>query len=359
MIGTRYDVLLQQPASTQQVAMPMSRRRRKQTNDINPKMVSHVENMRPRTRRTTVSSASAAHNTHSTKDGRRGQPNIRRRRPSPMFLITTLQECKAAVKQLSQKKYIALDLEGVRLSRHGRVCLVQMASLDAVYLFDIVARGKNDWALARQMFYYGGLKELMENDQITKVMHDCRHDSDALYNQFGVKLENVLDTQVLFSVLRKVRGMEVGLPVSLKTLLKKFAGLTEEDLQVKSAVKESMRGEDDFWLKRPLSQQAKQYSRLDVEYLLPVSELLTRYVRSTDEKGWKEVLEGSAAYTSVYRDDADGPRKAQLQYEKLARVARRQRAAFEKKKRVEAHQSADPLRQFTFDQGRILKALET
>lgn len=40
------------------------------------------------------------------------------------------------------------------------------------------------------------LKSILEDVNVTKVMHDCRQDSAALFYQFGIKLQNVLDTQV-------------------------------------------------------------------------------------------------------------------------------------------------------------------
>lgn len=40
------------------------------------------------------------------------------------------------------------------------------------------------------------LKDILEDKSVTKVMHDCRQDSAALFYQFGIKLKNVLDTQV-------------------------------------------------------------------------------------------------------------------------------------------------------------------
>lgn len=44
------------------------------------------------------------------------------------------------------------------------------------------------------------LKSILEDLNVTKVMHDCRQDSAALFYQFGIKLHNVLDTQVLMLV---------------------------------------------------------------------------------------------------------------------------------------------------------------
>lgn len=269
--------------------------------------------------------------------------------------MDTLEGAVKAVATLSKFQRVAVDCEGVQLSRTGRLCLVQIAGPDVVYFFDVVGRGDVGWG--RLLFEKGGLKGLLESEDVWKVMHDCRHDSDALFHQFGVRLAPVIDTQVVFSVLRKARGMPEGLPVSMKTLLKKFAGATEEQLEVKNAVKESMRGDGDFWLKRPLPKQALVYARLDVEHLLFLTDLLGKYIHSADQTAWARVLEGSSEYVAVFRDDEHGPRKAAEQYEQMARVARRQRRAFEKNKRVELHHRSDPMKRFAFDHVRILQSL--
>lgn len=40
------------------------------------------------------------------------------------------------------------------------------------------------------------LKAILEDDTVVKVMHDCRHDSAALWYQKGIKIRNIFDTQV-------------------------------------------------------------------------------------------------------------------------------------------------------------------
>ncbi|PXF46559.1 piRNA biogenesis protein EXD1 [Gracilariopsis chorda] len=281
-------------------------------------------------------------------------PDQTRRHPPPLTYVTTLEECARAVSSLSEFNRIAVDCEGVALSRTGRLCLLQLASPNHLYLIDLV-RDEPDHA--RAMFEQGGLKHLLQNPKVYKVIHDCRHDSDALYHQFGVKLAAVIDTQVVFAVLRKARGMPEGLPVSLKTLLKKFTSATEDELGMKNAIKTSMQGDDDFWLRRPLSQEALQYARLDVEHLLSITSTLSRYIRTADPNAWKIVLKRSQFHVTVFRDDEHGPRKAQQQYEHMARIARRQRLAFTAEKRIEKLRATDPLRSFTFDRSLVVQLM--
>lgn len=288
---------------------------------------------------------------------RRSATHPRRRRPLPMLYVDNLSACRDAVNKLSLCARIAVDCEGVALSRTGRLCLLQVASQESIYVFDLIGPDATNTAFANAFFDAGGLKDLLESTDVCKVTHDCRHDSDALFHQFGVKLGPVIDTQVVFSVLRRVRGMPQGLPVSMKTLLRKFSGASEEELTMKNAIKDTMQENGDFWINRPLSHQALQYARLDVEYLLSITHLLAKYIDGADKEGWQTVLQESQEYLTVFRDDEDGPRKAQQQYEQMARVARRQRVAHEHIKRIERHQSSDPMRKFEFDHTLVLQAL--
>ena len=71
---------------------------------------------------------------------------------------------------------------------YGNVCL-QVCDNHTCYLFDMLQPDKD-------VLRY--LKAILEGGSVTKVIHDCRQDSAALYYQFGIKLQNVLDTQVCF-----------------------------------------------------------------------------------------------------------------------------------------------------------------
>jgi ribonuclease D len=44
----------------------------------------------------------------------------------------------------------------------------------------------------------------LQDPQVVKVMHDCRADSDALFHQHNVAIDNVFDTQVAHALHEKV-----------------------------------------------------------------------------------------------------------------------------------------------------------
>uniref|UniRef100_A0A0A9DZT7 3'-5' exonuclease domain-containing protein n=1 Tax=Arundo donax TaxID=35708 RepID=A0A0A9DZT7_ARUDO len=74
---------------------------------------------------------------------------------------------------------------------------MQLAFLDAVYLVDAIEGGKE---------LIQSCKPALESDHIIKVIHDCKRDSEALYFQFGIKLHNVVDTQIAYSLIEEQEG---------------------------------------------------------------------------------------------------------------------------------------------------------
>jgi len=77
------------------------------------------------------------------------------------------------------------------------VLILQLAFPDAVYLVDAIEGGKE---------LIEACKPALESDHITKVIHDCKRDSEALYFQFGIKLHNVMDTQIAYSLIEEQEG---------------------------------------------------------------------------------------------------------------------------------------------------------
>jgi len=85
---------------------------------------------------------------------------------------------------------ISLDLEGVYLSKRGVISLLQIFDGKAVYVFDVLL-------LKDKLFVEGGyLRNVLSSTSVTKIMFDCRKDCEALYHQYGVKLDNVIDVQM-------------------------------------------------------------------------------------------------------------------------------------------------------------------
>ena len=58
----------------------------------------------------------------------------------------------------------------------------------------------------KEVFTDGGLKDIIESEEILKLAYDVRMDSDALFHQHDVVLKNVLDLQLLDIAIRRAAG---------------------------------------------------------------------------------------------------------------------------------------------------------
>ncbi|KAG1714943.1 piRNA biogenesis protein EXD1 [Nymphon striatum] len=101
------------------------------------------------------------------------------------------------------------------------------------------------------------------------VMHDCRNDSAALQNQYGVTLNNVFDTQAAHCAIQQ---QETGKPVykvknvSLNTLCNTYGGVLNPK---REQLKKIYRKDPKYWSRRPLSDDMMLYAAYNVIALVP------------------------------------------------------------------------------------------
>ncbi|XP_008654563.1 uncharacterized protein [Zea mays] len=166
----------------------------------------------------------------------------------------------------AQKLVIGFDCEGVDLCRNGALCIMQLAFPDAVYLVDAIEGGKE---------LIQACKPALESDHITKVIHDCKRDSEALYFQFGIKLHNVMDTQIAYSLIeeqeqegKKMTSDDYNY-ISFVSLLadKRYCGILYPE---KEEVRTLLRQDPNFWTIRPLSDMMVRAATDDVRFLLSI-----------------------------------------------------------------------------------------
>ncbi|XP_052776796.1 uncharacterized protein LOC128214394 [Mya arenaria] len=177
---------------------------------------------------------------------------------------------------------LALDCEGDSLSRKGKVQLLSIATRKKSYILDIQK--------LKALPFEGGLRELLEDKHAIKLMFDCREDADALFHQFHVKLDGVLDIQLLEIMKRheferkninRKRGDHTYGAIYLKSLL----GCIKENIEFEEMVKhkEYGKGLEREWAKRPLTAEQIKYAKTDVlslfclfDHFKPDDEEMTR-----------------------------------------------------------------------------------
>ncbi|CEL95361.1 unnamed protein product [Vitrella brassicaformis CCMP3155] len=176
-----------------------------------------------------------------------------------IHLIDSRDACEDCLPELISAPAIAVDCEGVNLGRFGRLCLIQIAAGDRVFLFDCLKEG-----------IMNTLAPVLSHANIVKVMHDCREDSSALHNQYGIQLQNVFDTQVAHFALLDQDGF-APYQISLNDLLLKALKLSNRR---KSPITAKMVRDPNVWYYRPVSRDLIEYAVQDVLHLLPLRQRL-------------------------------------------------------------------------------------
>lgn len=92
---------------------------------------------------------------------------------------------------------IGVDLEGKQLGRDGPLYIATIHDYkkDHTYLVD-VHNLQNDAFDTCGNDGKSTLRSILESAEIQKLFFDVRQDSNALYHQFGIKLDGILDVQL-------------------------------------------------------------------------------------------------------------------------------------------------------------------
>ncbi|XP_058073988.1 uncharacterized protein LOC131222804 isoform X3 [Magnolia sinica] len=180
----------------------------------------------------------------------------------PICIVTDASQLPPEFLEPSVERQLVIgfDCEGVDLCRHGALCIMQLAFPDAVYLVDAIQGGK---------VLMQACKPALESSYITKVVHDCKRDSEALYFQFGIKLNNVIDTQIAYSLIEEQEGRKRSPDdyISFVGLLAdpRYCGISYIE---KQEVRVLLRQDPGFWMYRPLSDLMVRAAADDVRFLL-------------------------------------------------------------------------------------------
>jgi hypothetical protein len=175
---------------------------------------------------------------------------------------------------------VAFDCEGVNLSRIGSVEVVSICfSASEVYLIDF---GKNKCTQIIK-----AVKDLFECPTVTKIIHDCRMDCDALYHHHGIEVINVHDTSVFHDFIGYGKMKNLNDTLS-------FYGITQNDERDKSVY----RSNPNFWATRPLTEKMILWASSDVDKLFQLAEKQLNRISDTSKS---KAIEKSTDYARFTR----------------------------------------------------------
>ncbi|CAL1373404.1 unnamed protein product [Linum trigynum] len=184
--------------------------------------------------------------------------------PLPVLVVTEPSQLPVEFLNPSpdHELVVGFDCEGVDLCRTGKLCIMQLAFPDIIYIVDAIDGGKA---------VMEACKPALESSHVTKVIHDCKRDSEALYFQFGIKLHNVIDTQIAFSLIEEQEGRHRAPDdyISLVSLIAD-ADYCGVEYAEKEEVRVLLRQDPKFWEYRPLSEMMTRAASDDVRFLLHI-----------------------------------------------------------------------------------------
>jgi len=202
---------------------------------------------------------------------------------------------ESALKFISRSSsLISVDCEGVGLDRNSKLCMIQVATANHIFLFDVLRLGRT--------LFDKGLRSILENPAIVKVFYDCRSDSDILYHQFGVKLNGVMDvalTEVFFRVImgqgapKYLKGYKKSVETYLHISNPYFYKLKEQVSALMTSTGAAC------WGERPLPKELLEYAAFDVKYLRDLHFALTICMTRAH---FRTLFSASSKYISEKRD---------------------------------------------------------
>ena len=166
------------------------------------------------------------------------------------------------------KNLVTFDAEGVNLSRIGEATVlsigVQNEDHVQVFIFDILEKDDADF-YAREISI---IKKLLEDPSVTKIIHDCRKDSDALNTFHKIRLAGVFDTSIYNMEIRVTRD-------NLNNTLSYYGCEINE---IRNKPKDFYELYPTYWADRPLTEEHIEWASGDVASLFKLRERLLEAV---------------------------------------------------------------------------------
>ncbi|KAL8671381.1 MAG: hypothetical protein Q9168_004113 [Polycauliona sp. 1 TL-2023] len=168
-----------------------------------------------------------------------------------------------------------VDAEGINLSRSGELSIlifhVETPRFSHTYLIHVHVLGNITFS-TRTSNRLHSLKTIFEDNRIPKVVFDCRMDSDALFGQFGVLLEGVIDLQLMRLATSQgggygLPGLELCLTHDLDIASSEQAWVSEAKAKGQRLWRPRCGGKMERFNDDPLHQDIINYCVVDAAYL--------------------------------------------------------------------------------------------
>ncbi len=173
--------------------------------------------------------------------------------------LQTEQQLKEKLSGWKEEKQIAIDLECENNLHHfgTYISLIQLSTVEKNVIIDVLAI-KNIKPVV----------DLLENQNIEKVLHDINFDLRILAHQFSCQMKNFFDTQLAAEFLGKQK-------ISLASLLGEYFNIQKDE-----------RFQKKDWTRRPISQEMLAYAIKDAAHLFSLKEKLEAELQQKNRLFW-------------------------------------------------------------------------
>jgi len=175
--------------------------------------------------------------------------------------IDSFEDLAFLNQELLTKPHIGVDTEFRRTTKDNmRLALLQINDEEEIYLIDtILIEDPKDQA------------SFLFSKEVTKILHSCKEDLEAIYSWTNKEMLNIFDTQLANSFLND--DYSIG-----------YQGLVERELGITLEKKETRSN----WIRRPLSDAQLKYAALDVEYLIHLYKEQKEELIKTSKLNWHD-----------------------------------------------------------------------
>lgn len=174
----------------------------------------------------------------------------------PVHYLDDQEKFNEACNIMLRSKVLGFDVETELKGKPAKVCLMQVASEDCVWLIDVYK--------INDLKPFG---DVLANEDVIKVIH-CASFEQRAVKQFDMEINNIFDTLTISRKLRNEHAKH-----SLKIVC---ARELERNLDKKCQVSD--------WRKRPLSQSQLDYAALDAEVLIYLYQIFNEEIEKAKKQ---------------------------------------------------------------------------
>ena len=154
-----------------------------------------------------------------------------------------------AVVRVQAAGLVGLSGEGGLLGRASPLAFLLLATREDVFMFDVERMGVEGWQY--------GLRTVLQDPKLLKVLHDCRQLSDCLWHRHNVRLAGVFDTMagdMVYISNNLLFGLLPRYTRSQSHLVRDYLGVEDDQIAFPRYRRARLSEEQEVWRARPLAQ---------------------------------------------------------------------------------------------------------